>query len=96
MLEKQLNIIMNKSDKEILNNFKQKKKKKLKKLYKGIQFLCISLIPITGGPIFIQLGISRFEVFYNFYSVIGIMLMIISLILIFLGIKKIGDYIFEK
>jgi hypothetical protein len=32
----------------------------------------------------------------NIYSILGVVICVIAIILIFLGIKKIGDYIFIK
>ena len=87
---------MNKTQKKIIENFPKRNDIRLKKLYSGIQFLCISLITIISGPILIQIGFVKSKGEVNIYSILGVVLCVIAIILIFLGIKKIGDYIFIK
>jgi len=94
--EKQLTIIMNKTHKKIIKNFPKKNDKRLKKLYSGIQILCISLITIICGPILIQIGFIKSKGVINIYSILGILVCVSAIVLIYTGIKKIGDYIFNK
>ena len=96
MLEKQLKIIMNKTHKKIIKNLPKRNELRLKKLYTGIQLLCISLITIISGPILIQIGFIKSKGIVNLYSILGVLVCVLAIILIFAGIKKIGDYIFNK
>ena len=96
MLEKQLKIIMNKTHKKIIKNLPKRNELRLKKLYTGIQLLCISLITIISGPILIQIGFVKSKGIINLYSILGVLVCVLAIILIFAGIKKIGDYIFNK
>ena len=96
MLEKQLKIIMNKTHKKIVENFPKKNDLRVKNLYTGIQLLCISLITIISGPILIQIGSVKSKDLINLYSILGILVCVLAIVLIYTGIKKIGDYIFIK
>ena len=96
VLEKQLKIIMNKTHKKIIKNLPKRNELRLKKLYTGIQLLCISLITIISGPILIQIGFIKSKGIVNLYSILGVLVCVLAIILIFAGIKKIGDYIFNK
>ena len=87
---------MNKTQKKIIENFPKKNDIRLKKLYSGIQFLCISLITIISGPILIQIGFVKSKGEVNIYSILGVLVCVLAIVLIFTGIKKIGDYIFYK
>jgi hypothetical protein len=58
--------------------------------------LCLSLIGIISGPVLVQIGIIENDELLNIYSILGVVICVIAIILIFLGIKKIGDYIFIK
>mgnify|MGYP006122676543 FL=1 len=87
---------MNKTQKKIIENFPKKNDIRLKKLYSGIQFLCISLITIISGPILIQIGFVKSKGEVNIYSILGVLVCVLAIVLIFTGIKKIGDYIFNK
>jgi hypothetical protein len=46
--------------------------------------------------VLIQIGIIENGELLNSYSILGVILCVVAVILIFLGIKKIGDYIFIK
>ena len=96
VLEKQLKNIMNKTHKKIIENLAKKNELRTKKLYTGIQLLCISIITIISGPILIQIGFVKFKGVINIYSILGILVCVSAVLLIFAGIKKIGDYIFNK
>jgi|TARA_B110000305_G_C19162058_1_gene503087 hypothetical protein len=87
---------MNKTQKKIIENFPKRNDIRLKKLYSGIQFLCISLITIISGPILIQIGFVKSKGEVNIYSILGVLVCVLAIVLIFTGIKKIGDYIFNK
>lgn len=87
---------MNKTQKKIIENFPKKNDIRLKKLYSGIQLLCISLITIISGPILIQIGFVKSKGEVNIYSILGVLVCVLAIVLIFTGIKKIGDYIFNK
>ena len=65
-------------------------------LFTGFRLLCLSLIGVISGPVLIQIGIIENGELLNVYSILGVVLCIVAVILIFLGIKKIGDYIFIK
>ena len=96
VLEKQLKNIMNKTHKKIIENLPERNELRLKKLYTGIQLLCISLITIISGPILIQIGFVKSKGLVNLYSILGVLVCVLAIILIYAGIKKIGDYIFNK
>ena len=87
---------MNKTQKKIIENFPKRNDIRLKKLYSGIQLLCISLITIISGPILIQIGFVKSKGEVNIYSILGVLVCVLAIVLIFAGIKKIGDYIFNK
>ena len=87
---------MNKTQKKIIENFPKRNDIRLKKLYSGIQILCISLITIISGPILIQIGFVKSKGEVNIYSILGVLVCVLAIVLIFTGIKKIGDYIFNK
>ena len=69
---------------------------KKNQLYSGLRLLCLSLIGVLSGPVLIQIGIIENGELLNSYSILGVILCVVAVILIFLGIKKIGDYIFIK
>jgi len=96
VLEKQLKNIMNKTHKKIIENLHKRNELRLKKLYTGIQLLCVSLITIISGPILIQIGFVKSKGLVNLYSILGVLVCVLAIILIYTGIKKIGDYIFNK
>ena len=96
VLEKQLKNIMNKTHKKIIENLPKRNELRLKKLYTGIQLLCVSLITIISGPILIQIGFAKSKGLVNLYSISGVLVCVIAIILIYAGIKKIGVYIFNK
>ena len=87
---------MNKTQKKIIENFPKRNDIRLKKLYSGIQLLCISLITIISGPILIQIGFVKSKGEVNIYSILGVLVCVLAIVLIFAGIKNIGDYIFNK
>ena len=87
---------MNKTHQKIIKNLPKRNELRLKKLYTGIQLLCISLITIISGPILIQIGFVKSKGIVNLYSILGVLVCVLAIILIFAGIKKIGDYIFNK
>ena len=65
-------------------------------LFTGFRLLCLSLIGVLSGPVLIQIGIIENGELLNSYSILGVTLCVVAVVLIFLGIKKIGDYIFIK
>ena len=87
---------MNKTHKKIIENLSERNELRLKKLYTGIQLLCISLITIISGPILIQIGFVKSKGLVNLYSILGVLVCVLAIVLIYTGIKKIGDYIFIK
>ncbi len=96
VLEKQLKNIMNKTHKKIIQNLAKKNELRTKKLYTGIQLLCISIITIISGPILIQIGFVKSKGVINIYSILGILVCVSAILFIYAGIKKIGDFIFNK
>lgn len=96
MLEMQLKNIMNKTHKKIIENLPKRNELRIKKLYTGIKLLCISIITIISGPILIQIGFVKSKGVINIYSILGILVCVSAILLIYAGIKKIGDYIFNK
>ena len=96
MLEMQLKNIMNKTHKKIIENLPKRNELRIKKLYTGIKLLCISIITIISGPILIQIGFVKSKGVINIYSILGILVCVSAIVLIYTGIKKIGDYIFNK
>ena len=96
VLEKQLKNIMNKTHKKIIENLPKRNELRIKKLYTGIKLLCISIITIISGPILIQIGFVKSKGVINIYSILGILVCVSAIVLIYTGIKKIGDYIFNK
>ena len=87
---------MNKTHKKIIENLPKRNELRKKKLYTGIQLLCISIITIISGPILIQIGFVKSKGVINIYSILGILVCVLAILLIYAGIKKIGDYIFNK
>jgi len=87
---------MNKTHKKIIENLPKKNELRKKKLYTGIQLLCISLITIISGPSLIQIGFVKSKAVINLYSILGVLVCVLAIVLIYTGIKKIGDYIFNK
>ena len=69
---------------------------KKEKIKDGAISLICSLLPIIIGPVIIQIGYSKYEVYLNIYTLIGVLLFVISIFLIFLGIFKIINALFEK
>lgn len=92
----QLKNIMNKTHKKIIENLPKRNELRIKKLYTGIKLLCISIITIISGPILIQIGFVKSKGVINIYSILGILVCVSAILLIYAGIKKIGDYIFNK
>ena len=92
----QLKNIMNKTHKKIIENLPKRNELRIKKLYTGIKLLCISIITIISGPILIQIGFVKSKGVINIYSILGILVCVLAIVLIYTGIKKIGDYIFNK
>ena len=74
----------------------ESKENKKNQLFTGFKLLCLSLIGIISGPVLVQIGIIENDELLNIYSILGVVICVIAIILIFLGIKKIGDYIFIK
>ena len=74
----------------------ESKENKKNQLITGFKLLCLSLIGIISGPVLVQIGIIENDELLNIYSILGVVICVIAIILIFLGIKKIGDYIFIK
>ena len=74
----------------------ESKENKKNQLFTGFKLLCLSLIGIISGPVLVQIGIIENDEPLNIYSILGVVICVIAIILIFLGIKKIGDYIFIK
>jgi uncharacterized membrane protein YqjE len=74
----------------------ESKENKKNQLLNGFKLLCLSLIGIISGPVLVQIGIIENGELLNSYSILGVVICVIAIILIFLGIKKIGDYIFIK
>tara|TARA_B100001059_G_scaffold151564_1_gene151413 strand:+ start:69 stop:341 length:273 start_codon:yes stop_codon:yes gene_type:complete len=87
---------MNKTHKKIIQNLAKKNELRTKKLYTGIQLLCISIITIISGPILIQIGFVKSKGVINIYSILGILVCVSAILFIYAGIKKIGDFIFNK
>ena len=87
---------MNKTQKKIIENFPKRNDIRLKKLYSGVQILCISIITIISGPILIQIGFVKSKNLINLYSILGILVCVLAIVLIYSGVKKIGDYIFYQ
>jgi hypothetical protein len=87
---------MNKTHKKIIENLPKRNELRIKKLYTGIKLLCISIITIISGPILIQIGFVKSKGVINIYSILGILVCVSAILLIYAGIKKIGDYIFNK
>lgn len=87
---------MNKTHKKIIENLPKRNDLRIKKLYTGIKLLCISIITIISGPILIQIGFVKSKGVINIYSILGILVCVSAILLIYAGIKKIGDYIFNK
>ena len=87
---------MNKTNKKIIENLPKRNELRKKKLYTGIQLLCISLITIISGPSLIQIGFVKSKAVINLYSILGVLVCVLAIVLIYTGIKKIGDYIFNK
>ena len=92
----QLKNIMKKIHKKIIENLPKRNELRIKKLYTGIKLLCISIITIISGPILIQIGFVKSKGVINIYSILGILVCVSAILLIYAGIKKIGDYIFNK
>ena len=62
----------------------------------GVISLIFSLLPIIIGPVIIQIGYSKYQVYLNIYTLIGVLFCIIAIFLIFSGIFKIINALFEK
>ena len=73
---------MNKTHKKIIENLSERNELRLKKLYTGIQLLCISLITIISGPILIQIGFIKSKGLVNLYSILGVLVCVLALSLI--------------
>ena len=66
------------------------------KIKDGVITLIFSLLPIIIGPVIIQLGYGKYQVYLNIYTLIGVLFCIIAIFLIFNGIFKIINALFEK
>jgi small neutral amino acid transporter SnatA (MarC family) len=44
----------------------------------------------------IQIGFVKSKGLVNLYSILGVLVCVLAIVLIYTGIKKIGDYIFIK
>ena len=69
---------------------------KKNKIKKGFMYLIISLLPIITGPILIQIGDKKYETIINFYTFLGFLFCVIAILLIFMGIFKLINTLFEK
>ena len=69
---------------------------KKEKIKDGAISLICSLLPIIIGPVIIQIGYIKYEVYLNIYTLIGVLFCVIAIFLIFLGIFKIINALFEK
>ena len=69
---------------------------KKEKIKDGAISLICSLLTIIIGPVIIQIGYSKYEVYLNIYTLIGVLFCVIAIFLIFLGIFKIINALFEK
>lgn len=58
--------------------------------------LLYSLFPIITGPVIIQAGNTKYQTDLNIYTIIGVFICIIAIFLIFKGIFKIINTLFEK
>lgn len=58
--------------------------------------LLYSLFPIITGPVIIQIGNTKYQTDLNIYTFIGVFICIIAIFLIFKGIFKIINTLFEK
>ena len=81
---------------KLIHELTESKENKKNELLTGFKLLCLSLIGIISGPVLVQIGIIENGELLNSYSILGVVICVIAIILIFLGIKKIGDYIFIK
>ena len=81
---------------KLIHELTESKENKKNELLTGFKLLCLSLIGVISGPVLVQIGIIENGELLNSYSILGVVLCVIAIILIFLGIKKIGDYIFIK
>ena len=69
---------------------------KKEKIKDGAISLICSLLPIIIGPVIIQIGYSKYEVYLNIYTLIGVLFCLMAIFLIFHGIFKIINTLFEK
>ena len=74
----------------------ESKENKKNLLFTGFRLLCLSLIGVISGPVLIQIKKIKNDELLNSFSILGVVICVVTVILIFLGIKKIGDYIFIK
>ena len=81
---------------KLIHELTESKENKKNELLTGFKLLCLSLIGVISGPVLVQIGIIENDELLNIYSILGVVICVIAIILIFLGIKKIGDYIFIK
>ena len=81
---------------KLIHELTESKENKKNELLTGFKLLCLSLIGVISGPVLVQIGIIENGELLNSYSILGVVICVIAIILIFLGIKKIGDYIFIK
>ena len=65
---------------------------KKNKIQKGLTYLIGSLLPIIIGPVIIQIGDTK----YDSYTFLGVFFCVIAIFLIFKGIFKIINTLFEK
>jgi len=66
------------------------------KVKNGFILLLYSLFPIIIGPVIIQIGNTKYQTDLNIYTFIGVFICIIAIFLIFKGIFKIINTLFEK
>lgn len=69
---------------------------KKNKIQKGFTYLISSLLPIIIGPVIIQIGDKKYDSALNIYTFLGVFFCVIAIFLIFKGIFKIINTLFEK
>lgn len=69
---------------------------KKKEIKDGIINLVCSLLPIIIGPVLIHVGYSKYQIYLNIYTLIGVLFCLIAIFLIFHGIFKIINALFKK
>ena len=69
---------------------------KKEKIKDGAISLICSLLPIIIGPVIIQIGDTKYDSVLNIYTFLGVFFCVIAIFLIFKGIFKIINTLFEK